>query len=298
MKKTLTSYLAWAFGIAWILQVTAVILLGRGYAMAYTVTLSVSMFAPMAAGLLSGAGLKGLGWKPRLRGNVRYLAAAWFLPAVLGALGAALFFVLFPASFDSGMSGIRQSLGQEGIAQMEASGMSMPVYAAVLTIASCLWAPWVNMLFAVGEEAGWRGVMNPMLKEKLGRVKGRLVSGVIWGIWHWPVIILAGYEYGSSYWGAPITGPLLFCVITIAMGTLLDWLYERSGSVWYPALCHGAINAFAGIPTLFLAPAYSNWLLLGPLMIGLIGGLPLIVTAAFLLLRRPDEKNKTSVAIQ
>ena len=144
------------------------------------------------------------------------------------------------------------------------------------------------MLFAVGEEAGWRGVMNPMLKERLGAVKGRLVSGIIWGIWHWPVMILTGYEYGSNYWGAPVTGPLTFCVITIAMGTLLDWLYERSGSVWYPALCHGAINAFAGVPTLFLAPAYSNWLLLGPLMIGLIGGLPMIVTAAFLLLRKPD----------
>lgn len=58
MKKKLTAYLAWAFGIAWILQVTAVILLRRGYAMAYTGVLSVSMFAPMAAGLLSGAGLK------------------------------------------------------------------------------------------------------------------------------------------------------------------------------------------------------------------------------------------------
>ena len=42
---------------------------------------------------------------------------------------------------------------------------------------------------------------------------------------------------------------------------------------------------------MFLAPAYSNWLLLGPLMIGLIGGLPMIVTAAFLLLRKPDGKN-------
>ena len=34
MKKKLTAYLAWAFGIAWILQVTAAILLRRGYAMA------------------------------------------------------------------------------------------------------------------------------------------------------------------------------------------------------------------------------------------------------------------------
>ena len=141
MKKKLTAYLAWAFGIAWILQVTAVILLRRGYAMAYTGVLSVSMFAPMAAGLLSGAGLKGLGWKPRLRGNLRYLAAAWFLPAVLGTLGAALFFVLFPASFDTSMSYLVASLGPEGVAQMENSGMSLPMYAVSACLASCLWAP-------------------------------------------------------------------------------------------------------------------------------------------------------------
>lgn len=287
MKKTLRSYLIWAFGIAWVLQLTAVILLRRGLPLAYSGLLAVSMFAPMAAGLLSGAGLGGQGWKPRLRGNVRYLAAAWFLPAALGTLGAVLFFILFPASFDSGMSGVLQTLGPEGAAQLKASGMSMPMYAAVVTLSSCLWAPWVNMFFAVGEEAGWRGVMTPMLKERLGSVKGRLVSGVIWGVWHWPVIILAGYEYGTRYWGAPVVGPLVFCVITIAMGTVLDWLYERSGTIWFPALCHGAINAFAGIPTLFLAPSYGNWLLLGPLMIGLIGGLPLILTAVLLLLKKP-----------
>ena len=51
------------------------------------------------------------------------------------------------------------------------------------------------------------------------------------------------------------------------------------------ALCHGAINAFAGVPTLVLNPAYANGLLLGPLMVGLIGGLPMILLAAVLCIR-------------
>ena len=98
-------------------------------------------------------------------------------------------------------------------------------------------------------------------------------------------MLLAGYEYGTTYWGAPVTGPLLFCVITIAMGILFDFLYEKTNCIWIPSLCHGAINAFAGIPTLFLNPAYADKLLVGPLMIGVISGLPLMLTAFILSLR-------------
>lgn len=158
--------------------------------------------------------------------------------------------------------------------------MSVPQYTAVSCIASLTCAPWINMMFTIGEEAGWRGVLYPMLKRRLGRVRGRIAGGVIWGVWHWPVMLLTGYEYGMSYWGAPVTGPLLFCLITTAMGILLDLLYEKTGCVWIPALCHGAINAFAGVPTIFLQPAYADRLLLGPLMIGLIGGLPMLLLAA------------------
>ena len=87
-----------------------------------------------------------------------------------------------------------------------------------------------------------------------------------------------------------MTGPLLFCLIATSMGILLDFFYEHTNCIWVPALCHGAINAFAGVPTIFLNPAYGNWLLLGPLMVGLmvglvgglVGGLPMILLAAWI----------------
>ena len=98
------------------------------------------------------------------------------------------------------------------------------------------------------------------------------------------------YEYGTSYWGYPVTGPLLFCVITTAMGILLDYYYEKANSIWVPALGHGAINAFAGVPALFLNPAYSDQLLIGPLMIGVIGGLPLILSAIIISIKSLNQK--------
>ena len=284
-KNKLTAYLIWAFGIAWILQVAASLMLRAGQPLLYSGLLSVSMFAPMVAALLSGAGLRGMGWKPRLRGNIRWILAAWFLPAVLGVLGAALYFLVTPAALDTSFSYITAALGAEAVAQMESSGMTMARYAVVSCIAAMTYAPLINLFFAVGEEAGWRGTMYPMLRARWGKLRSRLIGGVIWGIWHWPIMLLAGYEYGTSYWGAPVTGPLLFCVIATAMGILLDVLYEKTGSIWVSALGHGAINAFAGVPTIFLNPAYANRLLLGPLMIGVVGGLPMLLLAAWVCVR-------------
>lgn len=287
MKK-LSKYLLWAFGVAWVFQIIAGILYRKGNIMSYSVLLAVSMFAPLFAAVLSGAEIRSIGWKPHIKGNIRWILVAWFAPVALGAAGAALYFLLVPNALDTTFAYIRTSLGVESLSQLESAGLSVQLYACIGAVSAMTYAPFVNMLFAVGEEAGWRGTMYPILKEHFGIVKGRLIGGAVWGVWHWPIMLIAGYEYGTTYWGAPVTGSLLFCVITIAMGILFDFLYEKTNCIWVPALCHGAINAFAGVPTLFLNPAYADKLLLGPLMIGVISGLPLMLTAFIISIR---EKN-------
>lgn len=287
MKK-LSKYLLWAFGVAWVFQIIAGILYRKGNSMSYSVLLAVSMFAPLFAAVLSGTEIRSIGWKPHIKGNFRWILVAWFAPAILGAVGAALYFLLVPNAFDTTFAYVRTLLGNEGLSQLESNGLSGQTYAIISAVSAITYAPFVNMLFAVGEEAGWRGTMYPILKDCFGITRGRLLGGAIWGVWHWPIMLLAGYEYGTTYWGAPVTGPLLFCIITITMGILFDFLYGKTSCIWVPALCHGAINAFAGVPTLFLNPAYADKLLLGPLIIGGISGLPLMLTAFILSIR---EKN-------
>ena len=287
MKK-LSKYLLWAFGVAWVFQIIAGILYRKGNSMSYSVLLAVSMFAPLFAAVLSGTEIRSIGWKPHIKGNLRWILVAWFAPVALGAAGAALYFLLVPNAFDTTFAYVCTLLGNEGLSQLESNGLSIQTYAIISTVSAITYAPFVNMLFAVGEEAGWRGTMYPILKDRFGITRGRLLGGAIWGVWHWPIMLLAGYEYGTTYWGAPVTGPLLFCIITITMGILFDFLYGKTSCIWVPALCHGAINAFAGVPTLFLNPAYADKLLLGPLIIGGISGLPLMLTAFILSIR---EKN-------
>ena len=113
-KKKFFAYLLWAFAIAWVFQAAAGLLYRSGNGAAYTMVLAVSMFAPMLAVLLAKGKLRGMGWKPRLKGNLRWILAAWFLPALLGTLGAALYFLLVPEALDLQFTALYAALGEAG----------------------------------------------------------------------------------------------------------------------------------------------------------------------------------------
>ena len=44
----------------------------------------------------------------------------------------------------------------------------------------------------------------------------------------------------------------MMVVFTVLLSCILSWLYLQTRSPWAPALGHGAINATAGAPLLFL----------------------------------------------
>ena len=174
---------------------------------------------------------------------------------------------------------LRSQLGVSNLSYMLETGL----FAITL-------APPINMLFAVGEEAGWRGYMMPQLKERFGLLNGRLLGGVIWGVWHWPIMLLTGYEYGTNYLGAPALGLVVWCVVCFALNTLLDWLYEKTGCIWVSAIAHGAFNAVAALFTVLTYPADAYYNVLGPTPIGLIGMLPMLAAAVWLTLRQVKQE--------
>lgn len=284
-KKQTTMYLIWTFAIAWIMQAGVSVLYSNGHTMAGQLLLAVMMFVPLLGVLLSGHKLTGMGWKPHIRGNVITLLIAWFVPAFLTAAGAVLYFLVFPGHFDISGNYLAAAGGAEALRQLEGQGMTYPVYILTAAIGSLAYAPFINMFFAAGEEVGWRGFLYPQLKSKFGRRKGLLLGGLIWGIWHWPVIWLTGYEYGTDYVGFPVTGMLTFCIFTTAAGILCDWLYEKSNIIWIPSICHGAINAAVAVPLAVCLTNTGSMKLLGPAPVGALAGLPLILSAAVLFLK-------------
>ncbi len=239
------------------------------------------MWSPALANIFTRL-LTAENWKhtwinPQFKQGWKFWLAAWFLPGILIMLGSALYFLIFPASFDPGMSTLRQGFALAG----KEPPMPMAALAAIQIAAGMLVAPIINSLFTFGEEFGWRAYLLQKLLP-LGYRKALIILGVIWGTWHWPIIAL-GYNYGLNYPGAPWPGMLLFIWVCFCFGTVLSWLTLKSGSVWPAVIGHAAINGMASVAILFLNGTGNS--LLGPTVQGAIGVAGFAVVAIILFAR-------------
>ncbi len=283
--KRIAIYLAFAFGIAWITGLVIYLTGGLANSMRLGPSLTLAavllptgyMFAPALANiftrLVTREGFGNAGLRPYFRRGWPYWLAAWVLPAVLTILGAVVFFLIFPQYY-AGTSILQ--------AQQEARGNPFPsnLWGLALTqlLLAILISPIVNGFFTFGEEFGWRAYMLPKLMP-LGPRVAMIVQGAIWGVWHWPVIIM-GYEYGFGYFGFPWVGMLLFLLFTFSGGVFLAWVTLKGRSVWPAVIGHAAINGIAGIAILFTRGQPPH--LLGPLPVGLVGMLGYLTLALIL----------------
>ncbi len=149
------------------------------------------------------------------------------------------------------------------------------------TFSAVLIAPFINSLFTFGEEFGWRGYLLPKLLP-MGTTPAMLLMGVIWGVWHWPVILM-GHNYGLSYPGAPFLGPLAMVWFTFVVGTFLAWVTIRGGSVWPAVIGHAAINGIAALGALFMSADANP--IIGPMATGVVAALPWAALTLWLLVR-------------
>lgn len=125
-----------------------------------------------------------------------------------------------------------------------------------LFLFSLLVGPFLNSVFAFGEELGWRGYLLPKLLP-LGKPRAYLLLGIVWGLWHLP-LVLAGFIYP----GYPFLGMLLFTMLTTALGIYLNELTLRHHSSILAGWIHGVFNT----------QRFGVWALLFPDTNPLLGG--------------------------
>lgn len=276
-KKTITVYVAAAFALAWAAWIGTAMIFGAD-SMQYTLALSLGMLAPLLAAIIASGGISparsGILWRPAIKGNVKWYIAALVLPTALTLLGAVIYYAVFPERFDTEYTML--------VPLLEGSGISPRQYLLLMLLQCMTLAPFINAVFAVGEEAGWRGFMYPRLQKRFGYRRGMVIGGIIWGLWHLPATVM-GHNFGFGYWGYPITGILTMCLFCVGLGILLGFLYEKSGSVWPCALAHGAINAVGSLPGYVMLPEADFCSLVGPSPVGFLSGLPIFIIAAVLL---------------
>ncbi len=250
---------------------------------AWGLLLAVSMFAPLASAAIVRRVREvrvSTGWRPCLKGGVRWYLLALLVPPVLTLAGSVVYFLVTPGDFDPAAA----RFATAAKAQLHIGSGQVPAVMAVQVLFSVAVAPFLNTLFAIGEEVGWRGFLYPALGERMPKARATVLSGVVWGAWHAPLIAM-GYNYGSDYLGFPVLGIAAMIVFCMAFGTFLCYLRERSGSIWPCALAHGSLNAVAGVGLWFSHNGYGVW---GPTPLGLIGCIPTALLAVWLLVHVAD----------
>ena len=246
-----------------------------------------AMFAPTLANvltrLLTREGFSNLLLRPNFRGNGKAYLLVYFGTTLLILVSGGLYFLLVPGAWDPALTTVRQMLA--------ASPVAMPVGMLLLVgvVALFLISPVINLLPTLGEELGWRAYLLPKLRTLTTDRKAVLITGVIWGVWHMPIIAL-GHNYGTAYAGYPWLGMLAMVVFCLSLGVLEGYASIRLNSVIPAAMIHSSVNAGAGLPLLFAVPGYPA--ILGPAITGLLGGIPMLLLAVYSLwkLGRPSKQ--------
>jgi membrane protease YdiL (CAAX protease family) len=90
----------------------------------------------------------------------------------------------------------------------------------------------------IGEEFGWRSYLLEKLRP-LGRWNALLLSGLVWSLWHAPLVLTPSNIY-TQHWD--LGGAALALLIFVLVGFIFGWLYLESNSVWPCVLMHSYNN--------------------------------------------------------
>ncbi len=173
--------------------------------------------------------------------NKKWTLLAWLAPLVILfiMLGIGL---LIP---DIGFSGSIQKFSMS-IVQLLIAGLT------------------INALAAFGEEFGWRAILLDEVSV-LGFWKASVIIGVIWGVWHAPLILWGYYFPGNT-----ALGLLVMLTFTITFAHVFTYFTARSKNVIASSFLHGSFNSLAPLAFVFLTGAGE--LIIGPDgLIGILG---------------------------
>ena len=193
------------------------------------------MWSPGVAAMLTrriyGQSLSTLGWS---WGQPRYQVLSYLIPlfyATVAYTGVWLFGLggFYDHQF---LERASASFGLGPLPAWAAMAMYLIFAATVGMIRSCA--------SALGEEIGWRGFLVPQLAKNYSYTTTALISGIIWSLWHYPILIYADYNSGTPVW----FGLTCFTLMVVSISFVFAWMRLKSGSLWTGVLLHASHNLF------------------------------------------------------
>lgn len=208
-----------------------VIVLGlRRYYVAFLMwTPALGVFATAKLGLID---LRSLGWRWPAG---RWIGLAYALPIFYGLIAYAIiwgggFGGLLDAKF---IQEVSYFLGLDGWSESTTIAFGILMFGTI----GMIW----HMATALGEEIGWRGYLTPALLKRFNFATTSVIVGVIWGLWHYPIIMWTSYNAGPSDLEIQF---LNYLVMTIGLSFIMTYLSIGSKSLWPAAVMHASHNIY------------------------------------------------------
>jgi uncharacterized protein len=92
------------------------------------------------------------------------------------------------------------------------------------------------------EEIGWTGFAYPRMRQRFGWLPAALLLGVLWALWHLPVVDSLGAASPHGRWWPEFFGA--FAAVLVALRVLIAWTYTRTGSLRLAQLVHASSTGF------------------------------------------------------
>ena len=278
-RKPLVWFLIISFGISWTLFLVPLAFKSNpaAYSQAALLFWALAMWGPGIAAIVATVAVAKEPFSAlRLNklGKARYYVIAWLLPPLMAFAAVGLSVLIGTGKLDLSFSSIKLMLAMSPGTRAIPVGMVV----ALQLLQGLLLGPIINIFVTMGEELGWRGFLLPRLLP-IGQWRAILLSGLVWGIWHAPVI-LQGHNYPQH----PAWGVLLMTVSTVLLAVIFSWLYLATRSPWVAALAHASLNAWGGLPLLFLAAGFDT--AYGGIIISMTGWIVLGVVIGILVLTK------------
>lgn len=192
------------------------------------------MWCPALAGMLTlrlnRRSISELGWK---WGKTKYQIWSWFVPLLYASIA---YVIVWLAGF--GGFGNQQFL--DGVVKEMHLGGSRWVSIALGIALTGTFGLVISISHALGEEIGWRGFLVPELSRTTSFTATAFISGIVWSLWHYPVLIWGDYNAGTPTW----YGLTCFTVMVISLSFIFAWMRLKSGSLWTGAILHASHNLY------------------------------------------------------
>jgi uncharacterized protein len=205
---------------------------GGGEWLDYT---SCLMWCPAAGALLAckylGRSVSSLAWR---WGETRYEAMGYLIPLGYASL-------IYAFVWTTGLGGFYNKAFVDLVAKDFGFGPP-PRWATIAFyfFFTATIAVIKNFATVLGEEIGWRGFLVPELAKRHGFGATALISGIIWALWHYPILLSGSYHSSTPVWYyLP-----LFTITVTTLNFLWTWLRLKSGSIWPCVFLHAAHNTF------------------------------------------------------